>query len=675
MNILLILFKTKNMNNSSFNKLLKSSFFTDIVVVDEDFDIFSYQLEKKYDYVLFANPNYEIKMEQINNSIKKIENSQVNIVQWTLRDINYIKSNKYNFANYRELFSTLLISINSQTQKINLQNYFDSITYTQKKAYISTRYIGRDLKNKMYKEDLINLTIAFLKYTTNKKIPSIFETDKDLVNFLDFIVDNQVFEKNIIKNKQLKLIKLINQRFKNMELLKQRLNTNLYLFYRLIFKEYYEEALSALMLYRSRRYWYHIEKEMHKKINDDDFDIRKTETWQKTQKFRNSRIHLKEFVLSTEKQLLKFIANLLHRINKKPIWLITERKDSASDNSYFLFEYINKHRNDIVSYYILDKTATQINNKVKQVGKVVKFSSLKHKLLMILADKYITSFTIEETMLPYNPMLYKKIYKKELLKKDIITIQHGMIIHNISPYLSKKDYLIDYITANSIYEKNIIVETLGYSNDQVLITGMSRHDNLLNKLVPVQSTNEVLFMPTWQRGLQNLTVSQFLESNFYKKIYELLNNQDLIQFLKHDQLHLNVLMHPQFEKYAQYLKSNVKEISFLSIDNIEIPHMIAKSKFFITDFSSVSVDFLFQQKNVIFYQYNKYVSHHVPSKQIKYSDIGQIVTDLQELTLALNRVKNNHYKLLPEYEKSYEKLFEVKENIRENTIDTILNLR
>ncbi|RIL19771.1 hypothetical protein BUY99_11725, partial [Staphylococcus gallinarum] len=50
------------------------------------------------------------------------------------------------------------------------------------------------------------------------------------------------------------------------------------------------------------------------------------------------------------------------------------------------------------------------------------------------------------------------------------------------------------------------------------------------------------------------------------------------------------------------------------MSDIEIPNMIAKSKFLITDFSSVAVDFLFQQKNVIFYQYNKYVSHHVPSK-------------------------------------------------------------
>lgn len=675
MNLLLILFKTKNMNKKNFDTLLKSSSFTDVVVIDENFDEFSYELDKKCDFVLFANPNYEITLQQINNGIKQIKRSHINIVQWTLRDINYINNNRYKFTNYRDLFSTLLLPINSQQSEINLKSYFDAITYTQEKAYIGTYYIGKDLKNKTYKEDLFNFTNAFLKYTSSQKVPYVFETKEDLISFLDFIIDNQVFEKNIIKSKQLELLDLINKKLKNIKLLQQKNSTDLYIIYRLVFNNYYDEALSALTLYRSRRYWYHIEKEMEKNLDDHYFDIRQTAAWKKTQKLRNLRIYLNHFILYTEKLFLKCITNIFIPIKKKQIWLITERKDSASDNSYFLFEYINKNRDDILSYYILDKTATDTKKKVEKVGKVVDLSSLKHKLLMVLADKYITSFTIEETMLPFNATLYKKIYKNELLKKDIISIQHGMIIHNISPYLSKKNYSIDYITANSKYEKDIIVDTLGYNNNDVLITGMSRHDNLLDKSVDIQNTNEILFMPTWQRGLQNLTVSQFLESDFYKKIYELLNNHELIQFLKNEQLHLNVLMHPQFEKYVQYLKSNIEEITFLSMADVEIPHMIAKSKFLITDFSSVAVDFLFQQKNVIFYQYNKYVSHHVPSKQIRYSDIGQIAKNLKELTSSLVKVSHNNYKLLPQYRDSYEKLFEVKKNIRENTVNTIMNLK
>jgi CDP-glycerol glycerophosphotransferase (TagB/SpsB family) len=241
--------------------------------------------------------------------------------------------------------------------------------------------------------------------------------------------------------------------------------------------------------------------------------------------------------------------------------------------------------------------------------------------------------------------------------------------------LNKNNYFIDYITANNKYEKDLIIETLGYSEDEILITGMPRHDNLLEKSISPQETNKVLFMPTWQRGLQNLTIPQFLESAFYKKIYDLLSDKDLIKFLKEEGLYLNVLMHPQFERFTQYLKSNTKEISFLSMNDVEIPNVIADSKFLITDFSSIAVDFLFQQKNIIFYQQNKYLFHHVASRQIKYSDIGQTVTTLDQLIIALRKLKNNKYKLLPSYQSSYEKLFEVKKNTQKKLVDTLMNLK
>lgn len=65
------------------------------------------------------------------------------------------------------------------------------------------------------------------------------------------------------------------------------------------------------------------------------------------------------------------------------------------------------------------------------------------------------------------------------------------------------------------------------------------------------------------------------------------------------------------KKYSEQLTGNDENVKFQSTTKVEIPDLIAKSKFLITDFSSVAVDFLFQKKNVVFYQYNKYASHHV----------------------------------------------------------------
>src|SRR5699024_10426737 len=105
-------------------------------------------------------------------------------------------------------------------------------------------------------------------------------------------------------------------------------------------------------------------------------------------------------------------------------------------------------------------------------------------------------------------------------------------------------------------------------------------------------------------------------------------------------------------------------MKFQITTKVEIPDLIAKSKFLITDFSSVAVDFLFQKKNVVFYQYNKYASHHVPSKQIRYEEIGEVVANLEELFATLNKFKDNKFELLLEYENSNKSIYEVKKKIK-----------
>ena len=95
------------------------------------------------------------------------------------------------------------------------------------------------------------------------------------------------------------------------------------------------------------------------------------------------------------------------------------------------------------------------------------------------------------------------------------------------------------------------------------------------KLVKVK----VLFMPTWQRGLQYLTTAQFLSSEYYHKMVELLNNSTVLDFLQRYNLTLRVLLHPQFDKYSKYLMSEHAEIEFCSMSDVEIPTAIAQSKF------------------------------------------------------------------------------------------------
>ncbi|RIL50285.1 CDP-glycerol--glycerophosphate glycerophosphotransferase [Mammaliicoccus fleurettii] len=673
MKVLQVLFDLKNKNIDSFNERLNDQTFYQTIVLDVSNDQVINIDTKEFDYILFNNPNFTCDGNRFINTIKKMDVEQKQIAQFTLMNMENSVNYQYNSGNYRDLFSSCIVDTRLVNSHDLLEIFFAAKknTLNHNMLIVESNYIGRNTKNIEYREDLINLMIKLLDYTNCEEFLQIFESESELINFLDSMIDNQTFEKNINKKLKLALLQRIRTRFSEFDLLTCEEHTPLYLIYSLAMKSYYEEAIQALTLYRSEKYWREIYEKYENELEFGDENVRETDAWKKTQRLRDVRINLKTKYYKVEKTVLKNISNVLKLFNKQQIWLLSERRNSASDNTFYLFKYLMENDKKVKPYYLIEKNASEPIKKLKKYGNIVYFGSFKHKLYMLLADKFVTSFTFEETMTPFNAEQYKDIYADELNKKKIISIQHGMIINNISPYLSKHHYRTDYITANSKYEKAIINDTLGFKDEEVLITGMARHDNLL---INSRKTNQILFMPTWQRGLQNLSESQFLETEYFKKIHELVNDTRIMTYLQKNRLKICVLMHPQFEKYSKHFKNDHELIKYVSTREVEIPDLIANSVFLITDFSSVAVDFLFQKKNVIFYQYNKDAFHHVSSKQIAYSDIGTIVVNIDEMLDSLQEIEKHDYDLLPNFKDSYEKLFEVKTNIRETIVENIKNL-
>lgn len=671
MKLLQVLFDIKNKDVDLFNEQLNHEIFEKTIIVDtiqDEFEIFD-DVEH-YDYIVYTNPNFSISKQLITTTISEMKEKNIKISQFTLRDKYDIEEYEYNLSNYRDVFSTLIIESSLVKNNSLVDTYLNTKMnlFNQDYILVESQYMGKSVRNDDYKENLLYLYMMLMNHVKYQDVLNAFESDLEFTGFIDFAIDNKYFEQNVEKDMQKAYLDTLRKFLKNDRLFQNENYTPYSFFYQLVMKGYDEAALNALVLIKSERYWKEKTAQYLDQPVDLTQDIKQTNAWRQTQKFRDTRIKLKEHLFNFEKNLLKICAKVYKFKNKKEVWLISERINSASDNSYYLYKYIQENRTDLDAYYLIDKKATSAIKKLRKYKNLIYLKSFKHKILMLVADKYITSFTFEETMAPFNQNLYKKIYKKELLNKKVISIQHGMIIHNISPYLSKNCYKVDYITANSKYEKEIIMETLGYNDDEVLITGMARHDNLLETS---KMSNEILFMPTWQRGLQNLSQSQFLQTEYYKKLNHFINHPLLYNYLKDNNLTLNVLMHPQFEKYSEQLTGNDENVKFQSTTKVEIPDLIAKSKFLITDFSSVAVDFLFQKKNVVFYQYNKYASHHVPSKQIRYEEIGEVVANLEELFATLNKFKDNQFALLPKYENSYERLYEVKQNIRETIVNKI----
>ncbi|WP_412518512.1 CDP-glycerol glycerophosphotransferase family protein [Staphylococcus simulans] len=637
---------------------------------------------QEYDYVYFRNPSYMVEHNTILKVARKLEETKIKCAEFTYTNVNQEKFSTLTTFNFKDLLSSSMIDVKNDHVICFGEVYYKSKLEKRPKIYVQAHNENNRLLSAKKMQSLdyskmqsyeISYAIRFLtksnylyELRNNAKINM---NDRDILNNLQSLVVSGEFVNEASKDTQYQILNKIKQLLRLVDL---EGNIENKLFFDLVKKDYFEEALKEIAIYKSYVYWNAIEKDIESKYSVEFVDIRGTAAWKKTQKFRDLRISLKMKKHQIEKVLLKSIAKISFKKTKE-IWLISERINTASDNSYFLYRYLRENQSEVDVYYLIDKNAHEVIKKLETLGSknIIFISSLLHKLMMIKADKLITSFTIEETMMPYNTKEYMEINSDILEKKDVISIQHGMIINNVSPYLSKKNYWVDYITVNNKYEKDIIMNSLGFKDDEVLITGMARQDNLLEHS---KMGNSIILMPTWQRELQHLNPSQFLHSEYYLKIKELVNDRRMSDYLKDSGLTLNVLLHPQFNKYIKLLSSSNPMIKFISLEEADLPTLIAEAKVLITDFSSVSVDFLFQQKNVVFYQYNKYVLHHVPTEEIKYEDIGKVVTNLSDLFETLNSISSINFELLPEYQNSYEKLFEVKTDISSHIFQAIKSL-
>ena len=115
----------------------------------------------------------------------------------------------------------------------------------------------------------------------------------------------------------------------------------------------------------------------------------------------------------------------------------------------------------------------------------------------------------------------------------------------------------------------------------------------LNNLI--YNNNSILIMFTWREVIKNRHIS----SHYFKNIFNLILHQKLNEELtKHHTTLYFALHYYMYVKY-KYKIEDIKYIKFIKVNNII--DYIEKSNLFITDFSSIIFDFIYQKKPYIIY--------------------------------------------------------------------------
>ncbi|WP_426347035.1 bifunctional glycosyltransferase/CDP-glycerol:glycerophosphate glycerophosphotransferase [Cronobacter universalis] len=297
------------------------------------------------------------------------------------------------------------------------------------------------------------------------------------------------------------------------------------------------------------------------------------------------------------------IAKIISRIYKENnIVLIGERLGStANDTSYFLFKKIGSIKTKNKYYYVIKKDAPTIEN-LKGYKNIVYYGSLKHFIIFIKAHTYVFSDSLRDVFHHWSD-----VYKEHAHKKKIF-LQHGVFATSRAKgyydrnSMLRRNELPDKFIVSSAYESTLLQKQFGFRKNELAITGLTRFDYLPKKKIKTSQT--ILFMPTWREWLTNAKDDVFLKSHFYRKINELLFSGELQNILMKYDFKMQVCVHHQIKKHMDVFQNELTHISFHNMSEINVQELIIKADMMLTDYSSASFDMLYQNKPVIYYQFD-----------------------------------------------------------------------
>lgn len=306
---------------------------------------------------------------------------------------------------------------------------------------------------------------------------------------------------------------------------------------------------------------------------------------------------------------LAYLIVKVHSKPLKPVWLIGEREGkSLNDNGFAFFTYLVKYRSDVHPVLVIHPA---LSNKLPKelVENTIKQGSLQHLIYCRTAEVCAYTHTVQEIVChPVFPQLSAHISLPGLR----CFLDHGIIaLHNVPYYsysnMKSRGEAPDFFIASSPKERTIIIKSLGHLPERVVVTGMPRLDTLHRDSTRVSDgKRRLLFIPTWRQYMERQSSSVFRHSHFFQSIVKFLQSPVLNQFMEQHNLALHWVVHHQFKKHFQILKSMASSrIAIEHMVEVEFSTLLNESLLLITDYSSISFDMASIKKPVIYFQFDQ----------------------------------------------------------------------
>jgi glycosyltransferase involved in cell wall biosynthesis/CDP-glycerol glycerophosphotransferase (TagB/SpsB family) len=284
-----------------------------------------------------------------------------------------------------------------------------------------------------------------------------------------------------------------------------------------------------------------------------------------------------------------------------PVWVLGERRDTAQDNSFALFRFLRRNRTDVRAYYVIDRSSAQYR-AIRGLGRVVRHSSWKHRLLMLHARVLVNSYDIDAYVTPDGwPAGQFLEHLAWRVGSRRVFLQHGVTYNNVSAALHRGVTGLDLFVTTSQREAAAVRSGMGYTSE-VAVTGFPRFDSLAQEPVG----DRILVMPTWRTQLvrpsyakDREAVADFDDSAFAAFWRGLLHDGQLLDLLARTGTTIEFFGHYEMADAVRRLVPDHPNVVVSDHHGRSVQQAILDCSLFVTDWSSTFFDAAYAGRPVV----------------------------------------------------------------------------
>lgn len=366
-----------------------------------------------------------------------------------------------------------------------------------------------------------------------------------------------------------------------------------------------------------------------------------------------SNIFLEKYKSNRRPWSIRDIRNLLPYVRKeyegKTINIFMDRVLKADDNAEALIKYFDSKKNkQVLNYFVLSQNSPDFERLTKEGISVIPYGSFDHLKLLLVAGNLIVSQMAWAVVEPFHDQYGGNI--KDLFKHNLIFLQHGVIMCDVSQVLKKSKVDADLFVTSAYPEKEEISrEAYEYSQEEIILTGLPRHDNLTK-----DKGNYIAVMPTWSREVvsQNRkndlreAIPNFTKTGYYKKWNNILNDKRLLSAAKAKGYEIIFIPHPEIRGSVEMF--NLENVLLAEFDARYVD-IINNSSCVITDRSSVFMDFGYAGKEVFYYGPHDNNNYDDGYFNFEEDGFGPVSYDLKTLVSQIIQSMDNDFELSQKY--------------------------